>query len=209
VAFTISFRRQTPPPALDEIAAWLTDQGEPFEADGEDVLVLRALPTRLVVDEHIRAQVDLSPATPLTRLVRVLFDLSVHLGADVRLVGAGGVTRPMMWLRFADEQDRQRIAAALSNADDTHAHDDVRKGFWQLLGALGNGRDLRWDATREAIVEMLEVGASDGIAVEAAAWHDAEASPGDTVAVPVAGDMHIVSWRWMSEAWPSLLQERG
>lgn len=208
MAFTISFRRQSPPPALDEIAAWLTEQGEPFEADGEDVLALRALPVRLVVDEHIRAQVDLSPATPLTRLVRVIFDLSVTLGADVKLVGAGALTRPLLWLRFADEQDRQRIAAALTNADDTHAHDDVRQGFWQLLGALGNGRDLRWDAAREAVVEMLEVGAPDGIPLEQAAWHDADASPGDVVSVPVTGDLHVVAWRWLSEAWPSLLQER-
>ncbi len=207
MAFTVSFRRQGPRPAAEALSEWLTEQGEPFEADGDDVLVLRALPVRLVVDEHIRAHVDLLPATPLTRLVRVLFDLSVHLGADVRLVGSGDITRPGLWLRFADEQDRQRIAAALGEADETHHHDDVRRGFWQLLGALGNGRDLRWDASRGAIVEMLEVGSDDGISVEDASWHDAEASAGDTVAVTVAGDLHIVAWRWLSEAWPSLRQE--
>lgn len=207
MAFTISFRRTGRSASADDLAAWLDDQGEPFDAEGDDTLVLRALPVRFVLDEHIRAQIDLTVHTPLTRLVRVLFDLSVHLGADVRLLGQGTVSRPLLWLRLADDQDRQRIARALGTADDTHEHDRVRTSFWQLLGTIGGSRDLRWDAQQQAIVEMLEVGAEHGIALDDAAWHDAEAAPGDIVPRPVHGDVHIIAWRWMSEAWPSLAQE--
>lgn len=204
MAFTVMFRSQAPSPPRSALEAWLTDQGEPFEAAGGE-LSLRALPIRLVVDEGVRAHLDPTPTCPLTRLVRVVFDLSVHLGADVRLVGSGPVTRASLWLHLADEQDRQRIAAALEEADRNHPQDDVRAAFWSLLGALGDGRDLRWDASRAAIVEMRDVGGDGGLTVEEASWHNADAAIGDTVPIQVGGAVHILAWRWLSEAWPSLL----
>lgn len=205
MAHTISFPTTSPLPSPEDLASWLTEQGEAYESDGSDVLGLKGLPVRLLhTGEAVRAQVDVTPTTPLSRLTRLLFDLSVRLGADVRLVGVGEVGRPSLWLRLADEQDRLRIAGALARAT-AHSHpDDVLRGLWGVLGALGSGRDLRWDGNRQHIVEVKEVGAPDGISVEEAAWHDDQAEPGDAIALPVSGDLHIVAWRWLQEAHPSL-----
>lgn len=205
MAFTVTFPTNEPLPDVDALSDWLTTQGEPFERDGPSTLALRALPVRLIVDDAgIQAPLDLSPDTSLTRLVRLVFDLSVRLGGDVRLAGAGETTRADLWLRLADEQDRLRIVQALERAT-AHGHaDEVVRGLWSVLGSLGHGRDLRWDAARRRIVDMLDVGGPDGLPVEEAAWHDADASEGDTVAVPVSGDLHILAWRWLGEAWPSL-----
>ncbi|MCB9682026.1 MAG: hypothetical protein H6733_11230 [Alphaproteobacteria bacterium] len=201
----MTYPTSAPLPGLDALASWLTEHGEAFDRQGPDVLELRALPLRIVHGgDGVRAQVDLTPTVPLSRLTRLLFDLSVRVGADVRLVGVGQVNRPSLWLRFADEQDRLRVAAALAKAAAQSHRDDILKAMWSVLGTLGGGRDLRWDATRERIVEMREVGSPDGISVEDARWHDAEVSPGDTVAVPVSGDLHILVWRWLADAWPSL-----
>ncbi|MCB9664571.1 MAG: hypothetical protein H6732_10705 [Alphaproteobacteria bacterium] len=208
MAYTVSFPTTSPLPGPEDLASWCTEQGEAFDHDGPDVLSLRGLPVRLLhTGEAIRAQVDVTPSTALSRLTRVLFDLSVRLGADVRLVGVGEVNRPALWLRLADEQDRQRIAGALERASSHSAPDEVYQGLWGVLGALGGGRDLRWEATREQIVEMKEVGAPEGISVEEAAWHDDQAEPGDTIALPVSGDLHIVAWRWLQEAWPNLADD--
>lgn len=204
MAFTVTFPTTAPQPDLDQLASWLTEQGEPFTQDGPDTLALKALPLTLVHGDPVRAQVDLGPTASLSRLVRVLFDLSVRLGADVRLAGVGEVNRPELWLRFADEQDRLRIADALHKAAAHNTRDEVLSAFWSILGSVGGGRDLRWDAQRERIVEMMEVGGDDGISVEHAAWHQEGAQVGDTVGVPVVGDVHILAWRWLSEAYPSL-----
>lgn len=207
VAHTITFPTSGPLPSLDDLAGWLTEQGEPHQEDGPDQLSLRSLPLRLVHDgRSVRAQLDLQPTTPLSRLTRVVFDLSVRLGADVKLVGAGEVTRPAMWLRLADEQDRLRLAAAIDKAGDVDKRDQVLTGLWSLLGSIAPGRDLRWDLTRAQIVEIKEVGAPGGISVEEASWFDADASTGDAVAVPQSGDVHVLAFRWMSEAYPSLVE---
>lgn len=206
MAFTLSFPTSGPIPGPKDLAAWLTAQGEPFEQEGTGVLQLRALPMRLVhTGTDIQAQVDVTPTVPLSRMNRLLFDLSMRLGADVRLVGVGEVNRPELWLRLANEQDRMRIAAALDKAAHHNNRDEILRAFWSILGSLGPGRDLRWDTRRDCIVDVQEVGAADGITLEDARWHDANVSTGDTVSVPMGGDLHILAWRWLSEAWPSLI----
>ncbi len=50
VAYTISFPTNGPLPGTGDIAQWLTEQGEPFEVDGDNQLSLRALPVRIEFD---------------------------------------------------------------------------------------------------------------------------------------------------------------
>ncbi len=208
MAYTISFPTNGPLPGIDDIARWLTEQGEPFEVDGDNQLTLRALPVRLEFDPAtIMAFVDLHPKVPLTRLVNLLFELSVRLGSDVRLVGVGEVNRPGLWFRFADDQDRLRIAAALAQSEAHNNREAILQGLWQALGTLGQGHDWRWDVHKESVVQMMEVGAEDGIDVEQAAWHTENPQPGQVLPVPVQGDVHILAWRWLSEAYPSLARD--
>lgn len=206
MAFTLTFPTAGPLPGPAEIAGWLTEQGEAFEEEGPGVLLLRAIPLRVVFSEsgQIQGQVDLRTATPLSRVVRLVFDLSMRLGADVRLAGVGEVQRTALWLRLADEQDRLRIARALVAADEHSKRDEIHTHLWRMLSTLAAGRNVRWDGDRRALVELKEVGAADGISLEEAAWLTETPSAGDTVAVPVEGDMHILAWRWLSEAYPSL-----
>jgi hypothetical protein len=207
LAFTVSFPTSGPLPEVGDLASWLTEQGEPFEQDGPETITLRGLPVRIVHEgDAIRAQLGLTPAVPLTRLVRLLFDLSVRVGADVRLAGVGEVTRASLWLRLADEQDRLRLADALAQAASSSHRDEIFHELWSILASLGQGRDLRWDAAAQRIVELKEVGAPDGISVDEAAWHADRPVPGDQVPVPVGGQLHLVAWRWLAEAWPNLME---
>lgn len=211
----LTFPTVGPTPDLDALATWLSEQGEPYEVDesgepasgGRGVLVLRALPVRLVVDDGVRANVEVTADVPLTRLVLLLADLSSHLRAELRLAGVGVVDRAALWLRFADLQDRQRIAAAVARADVMSDRDEVLHGLWSLLVAVGRGRDLRWDVPRATIIEVRPVGTPGGLSVTEAAWHDASVSVGDTVSIPVDADLHMLAWRWLAEAWPSLTVE--
>ena len=206
MAFTVTFPTQGPLPEPEVLADWLEERGEALITEGSDTLALQAIPLRLVADDQgVRAHLDLTPTASVSRIVRVLFELSVRLGADVKLAGAGQLNRPGLWLRLADEQDRLRIADALGRAASMNQGDEARHALWSLLGAIGSGRDLRWDEQRSRVVELKEVGAENGLTVEEAAWHDAEAAEGDTVGVPVHGDVHILAWRWLSEAYPSLV----
>ncbi len=195
--FTLTFPTTAAVPDLDTLEAWLTEQGEPFLRDAPTVVSLRALPLRLVrgADGALHGQVQVEPTTPLSRLVRVAFDLSVHLRADVVLTERATetlgtrVTRPGLWLALADEQDRLRIAAALQAAEQHASRDDVLTAFWTLLGALAPGRDLRWDATAARVMEIRE---------------GDERSDDRRDARPAPRYVHTVAWRWLSEAWPHL-----
>jgi hypothetical protein len=209
VAFTVSFPTSGPLPEVGDLAAWLTEQGEPFEHDASETITLRALPVRIVHEgDAVRAQVEVTPTLPLSRLVRLLFDLSVRVGADVRLAGVGEINRAGLWLKLADEQDRQRLATALGQAGTSSHRDEIFHELWSLLSCLGDGADLRWDAASGRIVELKEVGTPGGLTVDEAAWHAERAAPGDQVAVPVVGRHHLVAWRWLVEAWPNLLENR-
>ena len=208
MAFTVTFYSTRPTPPIQELSNWLIGVGEPFEEEGPRTLVLRALPVRLVVhpDAPMQAQVDIAPSVPLMRLVDLLFDLSNLIGADVRLAGTGGVTRPDLWKRLADEQDRRRLTAALDRAKERGNHADVLKRLWPFVSALVPENDVRWSTEHHAIVKMEEVGVPGGLSIEEAQWHVENSIEGDLIALPVEGTLHILAWRWLSEAYPGLAE---
>jgi hypothetical protein len=201
---TLLFTTVGPLPSPSELQAWLTDQGEPFAQEGEHTTVLRALPLRLVVNtEGLRAEVELTEEVPLSRLVRVIFDLALRVGAEVRTANAGAVNRADLWVRLADEQDRLRIASALAHAEQRGQRDEVLTALWPVLCALGHGQDLRWDTARRSIVEVrdqrraIERGEHDPLTED-------EPTPVTSIATPVQGELHMLAWRWLAEAFPSL-----
>lgn len=207
MAFTVTIHTTGPLPSADNFSEWLTQQGEPFEIEGPQHLGLRGLPVRLVVEAEageIQAHIDITPTVPLMRLVDLLFDLSVVAGADVRLAGTGSVSRPALWMRLADDQDRQRIAKALSQASEHGNHDEVIRRLWAVLNVLMPNQDIRWSMEQACIVEMKEIGAEGGISIEEATWHSPQAQLGDLVAIKLPGFLHSLAWRWLSEAYPAL-----
>ncbi len=207
LAFTVTFPAAPRCPAPDELAAWLTQLGEPYDVEGPHTLQLKALPLRMVVmpdGPGFQAHLDVTTAVPLVRLVDLLFELSNRAATDVRLAGVGQVTRAALWLRLADEQDRLRIARALHEADEQGKKEEIVRALWGVISASCPNRDVRWDAGRGRIVELLEVGAPDGVSIEDAAFHLEEPKPGDVVALPVKEHLHLVGWRWLSEAHPGL-----
>lgn len=170
-----------------ELERWLIDRGEPCEVDGTRVS-LRALPVKILLEATLSAKATVNTRTPVSRLVGLLFDLSVHLHADVALDGTG-LSRAGLWLRLADEQDRQRIAAALARAEERGCREEVLQRLWTVIAELRPGHDDRWDVSRERIVELLEVG---------------EDVPAEVV--PVAEPLHLAAWRWLGDAWPGLAE---
>jgi hypothetical protein len=206
VAFTVTFRTSDPPPPVQTLAEWLTERGEPFVPEGDDTLVLRALPLRFVsssLHTSLQAQLEVTANLPLTRLVDTVFDVSNRIGADVNLAGRGAMSRPELWMLLADEQDRVRIASALKVAREHGDADEIHKRLWALVASLRPGRDDRWDAVGERVVELVEVGPA--ISVDEARWHKADAQPGDLVPIPVQHSVHCLVWRWLSEAYPRLV----
>lgn len=189
------------------LSDWLTERGEPFALDGEHTVVLRALPVRFVANPSsasLVAHLDVTSAVALSRMVDVLFDVSVRAGADVSLAGTGEVTRAALWMRLADEQDRQRIAESLRRAREHGSADEVHKRLWAVLATLRQGHDDRWDAQAERIVELVEVGRQ--LSVDEAAWHAEGSQEGDEISVPVDSHLHTLLWRWLSEAYPGIAE---
>lgn len=182
----VTFPASGPPASVEQLASWLTARGEAFVAEGRDSLVLRALPVRFSRGKvALEARIDVNPGVPLSRVVDVLFEVSVRSGTDVNLAGHGGISRAELWMRLADEQDRMRIAAALSRAKEHGQHDDIHHRLWAVVASLRVDRDDRWDAREERIVELKE----DGVVVP----------------VPNRG-LHCLTWRWLSEAYPGLAE---
>lgn len=209
MAFTVTFPSSGPVPQPADAAAWLTERGEPFELEGPTTIALRALPVRLVMapdQSAMKAHIEVTSSCPLSRMVDMLFALSVRAGADVFLAGTGQVTRAALWLSLADEQDRKRLAESLVRAKEHGASAQIHKRLWALVAALRPGHDDRWDAQRQAVVELREVGGEGGLSVEEAKWHTANPEPGDVVAVPVRGFLHTMAWRWLSEAYPGIAE---
>ena len=211
MAFTVTFPTQSPPATLEQIGEWLLQEGEPFDVEGSDVASLTALPAqfRLPNDGPLAVWIDLDTEVPLVRLIDLLFAISVRAGADVRLTGVGEMTRATLWMRFADEQDRLRIAAALKVAEQRGQREEVAQRLWSVLATLKTGVDLRWDASHERIVEMIEVGTTGGISQEEACWLVENAEPGDVVPRPVEGYLHMVASRWLRDAYPGLTDPNG
>lgn len=210
VAFTVTFPTSGPAPQPQDVAGWLTEQGEAFEREGPTTLRCKALPLRLVADSDagwLQGYIELERATPITRLVDLLFELSLRTQGDVRLAGVGAVSRPELWLALAEDQARLRLARALERSlERSNAH-EIHQRLWGVVGALKPGRDVRWDARRACIVEVLEVDAPDGISVEDAAWHAEDPAPGDGVGVPLTGQVHMLAWAWLSDAFPGLAED--
>ena len=207
MAFTVTFPVSGDPPQSEAVHSWLTEQGEPFEADNPRCAALRALPVRILIeaDAPMRAQIEVTETVPLDRLINLLFELSVNCGSDVRLAGVGAVTRADLWLRLADEQDRVRMGHALGRATE-RGNTEVFKRLWAVLSSISTGRDLRWDARAARIVRLEEVGVPGGISAEEASFLADSPAVGDLVAVPVEGNLHILAWRWLSEAHPGLAE---
>ena len=207
MAFTLTFPTTAELPDADAIADFLRQRGEPLELLEGGTVQLRALAMRFEVEpDVVRAHLDVPPEAPLTRVVDLLFDLSIFLGADVRLTGTGEVSRGRLWMALADEQDRARIAKALERASDLGKLEDVGKKLWQIVSAVRPGCDDRWDREAGQIVELKEVGATDGISLADAAWHADDPEVGDVIPVPVEGSVHTLAWRWLSEAYPGLAE---
>lgn len=207
MAFTLTFPTTAELPPPEEVADWLRQRGEPLEVLEGGMVQLRALALRFEVEpDVVRAHLDVTAELPLTRVVDLLFDLSIFLGADVRLTGTGEVTRGRLWMALADEQDRARIAKALERAADLGRLEEVGKKLWQIVSAVRPGCDDRWDREVGQIVELKEVGATDGISLADAAWHSEDPQAGDVIPVPVEGSVHTLAWRWLSEAYPGLAE---
>lgn len=206
MAFTVTFPTVLASPASNALGERLVALGEPFESEGAQGLVLRALRLRLVLDPTgpMRAHVEVERDTPLVRLIDVLFEVSSLAGADVHLAGSGAMTRARLWLRFADEQDRIRLVGALGAAVTHSWGAEAARGMWAILAEAHRGRDVRWDSPSGRIVEMVEVGV--GISLEEAEWIVDEPKPGDLVPRPLAGQPHVLAWRWLSEAYPGLCE---
>ncbi|TVQ91379.1 MAG: hypothetical protein EA397_09990 [Deltaproteobacteria bacterium] len=200
MATTLTLHTTSEMPGIDNLARWLTEQGEPYELD-EDRLVLRAIPLSLdpADPQHLVAQAEVQADLPLTRLVDLIFDLSVLCGADVLHQGRA-LSRAGLWLLLADEQDRLRIAAALDQASERGNADEVLRRLWAVLNTLYPSQDIRWNADLHSIVQVIEVGAPGGLPLEEAADHEL----GDLVPRRLSGTPHLLAWRWMSEAYPSL-----
>lgn len=201
MSFRVAFRSTTPPAGPRDLVAWLTQVAEPAAEDADGV-VLRALPARFTL-QPFAVDVTLHEWTPLSRLVDVLFDVASQAGADLDL-GGKVVNRSDLWLVLAEEQDRLRTATALRRAREHGNADEVHRRLWAVLASLRPGSDSRWDAHSERVVELLDVG--EQVSVEQARELLEGAAMGDVVQQPVAGPIHILLWRWLSEVWPGLCE---
>lgn len=207
LAFTVTFPTTAELPSPRAVSDWVLQRGEPLDHLEGGCLQLRAIDVRLQVEEaRVLAHIDVPVGLPLTRVVDLLFDLSIFLGADVRLTGVGEISRGGLWLRLADEQDRGRIQETLKRAEIHGRLEEVGKRLWQVVSAVRSGCDDRWDTSVGRIVELKEVGAADGISLADAAWHADDPQPGDVIPVPVEGSAHTLAWRWLSEAYPGLAE---
>jgi hypothetical protein len=209
VAFTISFPTAGSVPEADALQGWLTERGEPIDREGPHTVTCRALPVRFNASPDqtaLQAQFSITSAVLLPRLVSLIFDVSVYAGADVVLAGVGPISRPVLWMHLADEQDRQRITEALSRAEAYGNLDEVAQGLWTIVAALRPDCDDRWDTSQCRVLEVREVGAPNGIGLKAARWHNADAQNGDLLPVPVREFLHTVAWRWLSASYPRITE---
>ena len=213
MAFSVRFPTTGPCPNPTRVAEWVTAHGEPFEYEGDDTIVLKALPVRFIAAgdaETLQAHLEVNATVPLTRVVNLLFGVSVDAGSDVSLAGEGEITRSSLWMRLADEQDRMRISETLDRASRHGNSEEILTRLWAVVSALRPNRDDRWDMKSRRVVEMCEVG-PEGVDMEDARWHSEDAELGDVVSIPVENSEHIhsLAWRWLSEAYPGLAESHS
>jgi hypothetical protein len=203
--FTIRFPTGGPQTDQDALVGWLKERGEPCDASEVQVSLL-ALPVVFLWDEGtLRATLQLTPNLALSRLVDLVFAVSLHVGGDTMLEGVGPVSRPELWLLLADEQDRLRIGSALERSRQLGNSNDVMRHLWSVVHTLRRGKDDRWDAARERIVEVVEVG-EEGLSVPEARRVNPDVADGDEVSLPVQGYVHTLAWRWFAETYPSIAE---
>jgi len=199
------------PSLLSEISTqglqeWLKERGEPCDLTEDGRVALQAMPLVFTLEEtQWKAEAKVEPSVPLSRLVDLLFATSMHLGSDVLLDAVGPVGRPDLWLLWADEQDRQRLARSLVVARDTGNSNEILKRLWSVIHTLRKGRDDRWDASWERIVEVVPVG-DEGMNLSDARRLQPDVEEGGELAVPVGGYLHTLAWRWFSESYPSMAE---
>ena len=207
MAYTLTFPTSADLLTLEEISEWLMRRGEPFECPNSGCVQLRAVDVRVELDaskNRMRAHLEVSSTLNLTRVVDLVFELSILAGADVRLAGHGEVSRGALWLQLADEQDRLRITESLQRAEVHGRREEVGQRLWQVVAAIRRGHDDRWDTRTNRIVELKEVG--DEISLADASWHADDPQIGDVIPVGVEGSAHSIAWRWLSEAYPGLAE---
>ena len=208
MSFEVRFKTVDGPMERDALSAWLMQRGEPA-ADHEEGLALKALPVTFSShDGWLWAALDITAACPLARLVDMLFDLSIELGADVELADRGEISRPRLWLLLADEQDRVRLASALVRSREHSNSIEVLRRLWSMIDSVRDGHDDRWDAAQERIVEVIEVGGPSGLSLSDARRMSGEAEIGEEVVVPVEGHLHTLAWRWFSESYPGVAESQ-
>jgi len=82
--------------------------------------------------------------------------------------------------------------------------EEVAQRLWQIISAVRPGHDDRWDANNHRIVELMEIG--EGVSLEAAQQHLDDPQLGELIGIPIATSMHVLTWRWLSEAYPGLAE---
>lgn len=204
VGFTVTFPTNREAPIRSVITDWLRQRGEPF-VDEAPSIRLRAMDLVLHLEgDALRAHLQVSSQLDLTRVVDLVFELSILVGADVNFEGHT-VRRGQLWLLLADEQDRLRIKEALERAEVHGRREEVAQRLWQIVSAVRPGHDDRWDATNHRIVELLEIG--DGVTLEEATEHTEHPEVGELLGLPIlTTSMHVLAWRWLSEAYPGLAE---
>ncbi|MFT6234884.1 MAG: hypothetical protein ACJAZO_005408, partial [Myxococcota bacterium] len=132
MAYTVSFPTSGSQTPIDDVATWLTENGEPFTQEGPEALTLRALPVTIVFreDSILRAHVEVTASVKLDRMVEVLYNLALLIGADVCLADTGKVTRGELWIQLADVQDCKRVGEALQRADAMGRLANISRAMW-------------------------------------------------------------------------------
>lgn len=203
MGFTVTFPTNREAPIRSVITDWLRQRGEPFAEDDQASIRLRAMDLVLHLGDELRARLDVSSLMDLTRVVDLVFELSILVGADVCLEGET-VRRGHFWMQLADEQDRLRIKEALERAEIHGRREEVAQRLWQIVSAVRPGHDDRWDAHNHRIVELMEIG--DGVSLAMARLHMEDPQEGELVGIPIEASMHVLAWRWLSEAYPGLAE---
>lgn len=176
------------PPGVEALADWLIEQGEVCTVTDGGITV-RGVPVVITPGGsalHVRIAVD--GQAPMSRISRLVFALSVLAGGDVLLDGLTELSQPQLWWHLAEEQDRFRLAAAI-DAGAQHEHGrEMLLALWSHVAAICPGADVRW--RRDRLVEI-------------------QVDPADTereFEVPVPVGTHVLAYRWLAAAWPSLLR---
>jgi hypothetical protein len=174
-------------PDIATLDRWLTEQGEVSTPTDTGVRI-RGVPVEITAGgSALRVEIAVEPYAPMSRISRLVFELSVLLGGDVLLDGLTELTQPQLWWHLAEEQDRRRLSAAIEAASQHEHRQEMLNGLWAHVAAVCPGADVRWRHDR-----LLEVQVDP-------------MNPEREFEVPVPVGTHVLAFRWLAAAWPSLL----